>query len=135
MLLCTPLGIWGSVGLRTCSWLSIGYVLIPTKTSRFWNQFRVVFHYDLMIIFPCKFSWFCEVFSLVSRYPICCKSLVLVVYCAMPSCAYSLLINVRSLFIHILQFSLAISPLRFGRPGDWPVSLWGQGEWAHTVAG
>jgi len=25
-------------------------------------------------------------------------------------------------------FSLAISPLQFGRPADWPVSLQGQGE-------
>jgi hypothetical protein len=29
-----------------------------------------------------------------------------------------------------LLFPLAISPTRFGRPGDWPVSLWGQGELA-----
>ena len=46
MDLCTPLGIWGSVGLRACSWLLIGHVLIPTKTSQFWNQFSgsVPFH-------------------------------------------------------------------------------------------
>ena len=30
---------WGSVGLRPCAWLPVGYALIPTKTSRFWNQF------------------------------------------------------------------------------------------------
>jgi len=29
-------------------------------------------------------------------------------------------------------FSLANLPLQFGRPGEWPVSLWGQGEWART---
>jgi hypothetical protein len=39
MRLCTPLGIWGSVGLSTCFGLAVGHVLIPTKTSRFWNQF------------------------------------------------------------------------------------------------
>jgi hypothetical protein len=39
MLLCTPLGVWGSVGLRSWSLLSEGHVLLPTKTSRFWNQF------------------------------------------------------------------------------------------------
>ena len=54
MHLCTPLGIWGSVGLRACSWLPIGYVLIPTKTSLFWNQFlgsvslHVIFHVNLV---------------------------------------------------------------------------------------
>ena len=25
-------------------------------------------------------------------------------------------------------FALAISPLQFGRPDDWPVSLWGAGR-------
>jgi hypothetical protein len=29
-------------------------------------------------------------------------------------------------------FPLAISPMRFGRPGDWPVSLKGQGELARA---
>ena len=31
-----------------------------------------------------------------------------------------------------ILFSLAISPLRFGRPGDGPVSLRGQGELARA---
>ena len=38
-----------------------------------------------------------------------------------------------SLFVYFL----AISPIRFGRPGppgDWPVSLWGQGELARATA-
>jgi hypothetical protein len=28
----------------------------------------------------------------------------------------------------LVLFSLSISPLRFGRPDDWPVSLWGAGR-------
>jgi hypothetical protein len=30
--------------------------------------------------------------------------------------------------VFIYLFALAISPLQFGRPDDWPVSLWGAGR-------
>jgi hypothetical protein len=39
MHLRTPLGVWGSVGLRMCIYGGRSvYILIPTKTSQFWNQ-------------------------------------------------------------------------------------------------
>jgi hypothetical protein len=37
-------------------------------------------------------------------------------------------VSLASLLKVVYLFSLAISPLQFGRPGDWPVSLRGQGE-------
>ena len=97
-------------------------------------------------------------FYLLCGYAVCGE---LFIYCSVPPCSYSLFIEVsrfrmvaldfgvgRGLVYSVLDlwltcllgrvstvvylFSLAISPSRFGRPGDWPVSLWGQGELACT---
>jgi hypothetical protein len=44
----------------------------------------------------------------------------------------SLSIFVAVILIVFFLSPLAISPMRFGRPGDWPVSLKGQGELARA---
>ena len=55
-------------------------------------------------------------------------------YRSVPSFVYSLFIKDFFPLQLFILFPLAISPSQFGRPGDWPVSLGGEGEWAHVWA-
>jgi hypothetical protein len=77
MHLHTLLGIWSSVGLGWCALLSKGYALIPTKTSRFWNQLSgsVPLHFNSfshvffasLVKFLSRLDWCAVILSVVSH--------------------------------------------------------------------
>jgi hypothetical protein len=86
---------WGSVGLRPCAWFPVGHALLPTKSSRFWNQFTVIgsVPFCFKSFFQVRFASLVDQWSLFVWCAVM-RSVVSFIYCSVPPCSYSLFINI-----------------------------------------
>ena len=112
MRLSTPLGIWGSVGLRAWSWLSSGTLYYPLKPHYFGTSFRVVFHFFLVLFFTLYAVIVCllRVFHL-SLGIICCLINICFLCNAVALCDF----HVRVILLCKASFGRTLSWLLSGR--------------------